>query len=226
MYLAIDIVLVAVMAATLFKAVKRGFIVSLFSLLTVAVSVVAAMMFYKELSIYINVKFVYEHIEEYVLSLVSDAAAENGGVLDISSLTSSLPQGLRVAVEALGVDITEMLEGFAGSSEAFAVSLAVKISATLSNILAFVAIFFAAFIVLRLVCFVLDIFAKLPVLNGINKIFGLVLGALEALVLGIIIANVAVSLCSVYGAVNNDAALLDAAEKTVVAKFLVSIFPW
>lgn len=226
MYLAIDIILVAIMAATLIKAAKRGFVVSLFSLVTVAVSVIAAMMFYKDLSTYINDRFIHDRIAEYVGSLVSGAAAENGGAADVGSLAASLPDSLRATLQALGIDIVEFANGFDGGVEAFAGSLAVKISAVVSNILAFVAIFFVVFIVLKLLCLVLDVFAKLPVLNGINKAFGLVFGIVEALVLGVIIANVAVSLCGVYGAVNNDAAFLEVAEKTVVAKFLVSILPW
>ena len=222
MYLAIDIVLVAVMAATLFKAAKRGFIGSLFSLVTVAVSIIAAMMFYKELSVYINDAHIYKPVEEYVLSLIADTVAENGGTFDFSAL----PEGIFTAADAIGVDINEMLVDFSGEAETFAVSLAVKIAATVSNILAFVIIFLAAFIVLKLVSLLLDIVAKLPVLHGLNKTLGILFGAVEAFVLGMIIASVAVSLCGVYGAINNDAAFLEVAEKTVVAKFLLSICPW
>lgn len=51
MYFAIDLILVALMAAVIFNAVRRGFIVSVFRLLSTVVSVAAAAIFYKDLGL-------------------------------------------------------------------------------------------------------------------------------------------------------------------------------
>ena len=224
MYLAIDIVLLTVMAATVFKAAKRGFVKSLFSLLTVVVSIVLALMFYKELSVYINDEFIHEPINSYVSGFVAENSSE--GAVDGKGIVDSLPEGLLTASGMLGIDLKEAVSGVSGVDGDIANAISVKLSEAASDIIAFVCVFFASFIALSLLCYVLDTFAKLPVLHGINKIFGFVLGAAEALILGVLIAKVALSICGVYGTVNNDTAFVEAAEKTVVAKFLLSLFPW
>ena len=224
MYLAIDIVLAAVMAATVFKAVKRGFVKSLFSLLTVAASIILALMFYKELSIYINEEFVHEPINSYVSGFVADKSS--GGTVDGESVVHSLPEGLLTVSGVLGIDLDDAVNGLSGVPEDIANAISEKLSKAVSDVIAFVCVFFVSFIALSILCYVLDTFAKLPVLHGINKLLGFLLGAVEALILGVLIAKVALSICGVYGTVNNAPAFLEAAEKTVVAKFLASLFPW
>ena len=59
MYLAIDIILAAVMAAVILNAARRGFIVTLFSLLSTVASVLVAVLFYKELGAYFYDTFVW-----------------------------------------------------------------------------------------------------------------------------------------------------------------------
>lgn len=225
MYLAIDVVLIAVMAAAVFKGVKRGFVKSLFSLLTVVVSIILAVMFYKELSVYINDEFIYEPINSYISRIVADAAS-NGGTLDGDSIVDSLPDGLRTVSDVLGINLDDKVNGLSGVPEDIANDISAQFSKAVSDVTAFVCVFFVSFIALGVLCYVLDTFAKLPVLHGINKTFGLLFGVCEAFILGVLIAKAALSICGVYGTVNNDPAFLEAAEKTVVAKFLLSLFPW
>ena len=52
------------------------------------------------------------------------------------------------------------------------------------------------------------------------------LGSAEALVLGVLVSKAAIAILGAYGAFLGDAELMDAAQKTVVAKFLVSNFPF
>ena len=92
--------------------------------------------------------------------------------------------------------------------------------------IAFAALFFGALILLNLVCFVLDKVAKLPILNGTNKLLGFAFGVLEALMLGIVLAHISATLCSAYGAMHTDFAFTQVAENTYVAGFLLAISPF
>ena len=53
---------------------------------------------------------------------------------------------------------------------------------TLTNIIAFVLAFIIIYLALKLILFSLDLIARLPVLHGINKTAGLLLGLAESLV--------------------------------------------
>ncbi len=226
MYIAIDIILIAVMAATVYRAARRGFVVSVFGLCSVAVAVFAAWVFSPELGIYINEEYIHASVNQYVFDFVDGALLDGGTDIGADTFVSSLPQGLLGAAKTLGIDISGIFGGESGMSDAIATDIVDTLSTAISNILAFAVLFFAVFILLKLLCIVLDRFARLPVLETLNTFLGIVIGALEALALGILIANVAVSLCDAYGAVNNAAEFLNMAEKTVVAKFLISILPW
>lgn len=226
MHIAIDLIIVVIMAATIFKAAKRGFVVSLFSLLKVVLSLAVALMFYKELGSFISQTFVYSHVEAYVSDFVAGISLESGGSISADVILAKLPEEARKIVDTLGIDIAELLSEFSGIPEEFAEKLSFELSTLLSNALAFVTLFFVSLIALSVVCFVLDIFSKLPVLNGINKIFGFALGVLEAFVLGIIIAKFAVTFCGIYGAIEGDTVFIDVIDKTLIARLLIAICPW
>ena len=160
MSIAIDIIIVAVMAATVYKAAKKGFVVSLFSLVRVLLSLAVAFFFYKELGAYFNDTFVYASVKPYVFDYVEAAAVENGGVITAELLVSKLPAELASAVDTLGIDIKGVLGNIEGIPAAFASKLAVEISSAVAGVLAFAALFFATLILLAVLCFVLDIFAN------------------------------------------------------------------
>ncbi len=233
MYLAIDIVIVAVMAAVIFHAAKRGFIVTLFSLLSTIASVIVAVLFYKELGAYFYDAFVLETVAPYISDLAQKAIAEMGTTVDLAALVSELPEGLRAAIEMAGIDPATLVQQAADSAgvgaEAFATmadGFAASLSESIANAIAFAALFFVALILLNLVCFILDKLSKLPLLNGTNKFLGMALGVLEALVLGIVLAHVSAMLCSAYGAIAEDFTFTNVAENTYVAKLLLSISPF
>lgn len=233
MYLAIDIILVVIMAAVIFKAAYRGFIVTLFSLLSTVASVLVAVLFYKELGAYFYDALVFENVAPYISDLAKQAIAEASGTVDVTALIAELPEGLRSAAELLGMDFGELAQRAAESAEvnteafsAMADNFAASLSQTISNVIAFAALFFGALILLNLVCFVLDKVAKLPILNGTNKLLGFAFGVLEALMLGIVLAHISATLCSAYGAMHTDFAFTQVAENTYVAGFLLAISPF
>ena len=226
MYIAIDIIIVVVMAACIIGAVKNGFIVTLFKLLSAIVALAVAFMFYGELGQYFNEKFVYSATEKYVVDFVADISADSLEALDVDSVMENLPEGVRTAVDMLGIDVADMLNDTVDVPSVLAEQLTEKISGLLSGVLAFAALFFGSLIILSLACIILNAVSKLPVLNGANKLLGFVFGVVEALVLGMVIANVAAALCGAYGAIDEAFVFTKVAENTYVAKFLISICPW
>ena len=230
MYLAIDIILVAVMAAVVIRAAHRGFIRTLFSLLSTVAAILVATCFYKELGTYFYDSFVLETVTPYIRDLAEQLFAGMGNAVDLSALAEQLPEGLISATETLGMDLNELLqqaidsagmgaETIAQAADTFAATLALWIA----NVTAFAALFFGTLILLGIVGFLLDKIAKLPVLKHANKFFGFLLGAVEALVLGIVLAHVAEAILGAYGALHTDFAFTDLSDNTYVVKLLLSI---
>ena len=226
MYIAIDIIIVAVMAACIIGAVKNGFIVTLFKMLSAIVALVIAFVFCGQLGAFFYDSFAYSMTYDYISEFIGDVVANPSAIIDADAVISGLPEGVRSAVDLLGIDVADMIDGAVGVPSEIAELLSTEIATVISNVLAFVALFFGSLIVLFVVRLILDGISKLPVLNGANKFLGLLIGAVEALVIGMVIANVAATLCSAYGAINESFEFVKVAENTVIAKFLIMICPW
>ena len=231
MYIAIDLIIVVIIASVIIGAVKRGFIRSVFRLGSTVASIVIAILFYKELSAYFCETFVYEKTAEYIGGFLENITADINAATDFSAIAAALPEQLHSTAELLGFNIEDVLEKYIGtesllSADTLGESLSLSAATVVSNVLAFAALFFGSLIVLGLVCFILDKLAKLPILNGTNRFLGFLFGVLEGLILGIVLSKVAEALCSAYGALNPDFTFTDVANGTYVAKFFIDICPW
>ena len=231
MYIAIDVILAAIIAAVVIGAVKRGFIRSVFQLGTTVAAIVIAVIFYKELSDYFLNAFVFEKTTEYIGGFLENFAADISAAADFSAIAAALPEQVHSTAELLGINVEEVLEKYISadsliSTDALSESISLSVATVISNILAFAALFLGSLIVLNLVCFILDKLAKLPLLNGTNRFLGLIFGALEGIVLGMVLAKVMEALCSAYGALNPEFTFTDVANNTYVAKFFIDICPW
>ena len=226
MYIAIDIILVAIMIATVYGATKRGFVLSLFSLITVAVSLIVAWTFYGQLGAYINAQYVGGFFEAYAKEHVLTLLEQNSAAIESGALIDSLPEGFVGTANLLGVDIAKTLSDVYTATDELVTDAASSLSSVISNIIAFAVIFFAAFVILKVMGMILNKFAEADGIRKFNMFFGFLLGSAEALVLGVLVSKAAIAILGAYGAFLGDAELMDAAQKTVVAKFLVSIFPF
>lgn len=223
MYIAIDVILAAVILATVICAWRRGFVRSFFQLCTTVASVVIAAVFYKELGAYFYDAFIHDAIVPAMQEWIAQFGAQ--ATTDLASL---LPENVREAAESIGVDLSALAaeSGVAASIEAFGDSFAVSLATAISQIAAFAALFFGALIVLGLICFLLDKLAKHTVLDKPNKFFGFLLGVAEAFVLGIVLSKVAASVCSAYGSVHPDFLYTEVAKNTYIAKFFLDVYTY
>lgn len=97
-------------------------------------------------------------------------------------------------------------------------SLAVKeISGKIIRALAFIIIYFVLYLGISILCFTLNIIAKIPVLSGFNRFFGAILGLGKALLLVSIFLLI---LPVLYVHMNGVDAILEEIEKTAVLKQL------
>lgn len=233
MYLAIDIIISVILLATVIGACRRGFIRTVFQLCSTVVAVLLAIFFHKQLGAYFYDAFVYNALAPHIEELTGQVITAVGGSLDFSALAEKLPENIVSLAETFHIDLAAFLEQAMQSvdagSESFAAvgrELAVTVSTSAANILAFAAIFFGGLILLNLASFLLDKVADLPVLRTANRFLGFLLGVAEALILGIVLAKFSATVCSVYASVAPEFAFGDVANGTYVAKFFLDISPW
>lgn len=112
--------------------------------------------------------------------------------------------------------VYENLGTFSGNIDASGIdSLAVLVC----KVIAFVAIFFAANILITLLAFILDKIFKLPILKQVNTLAGFCFGLALGIVNLFVISSV-ISLMLNYGIISGGPAV---AENTVVYKFIAEI---
>lgn len=226
MYIAIDIIILAVMAGAIISAARRGLILTLFKLLSAVASLIVALMFYKELGAFFYDMFVYDYTVKHVERFVSEIAQKAAEPLTHEMLLEALPENVQNAVELLNIDLGKIVESVAGQPLPIAERLASELADILSGVIAFATIFFISLIGLSVLGYFLDKLAKLPVIKETNKVLGFVFGIIEAIILGFVLSNLAASFCSSYGAFDPDFAFTSVAEKTYVARLFLSIYSW
>lgn len=232
MSIAIDLILALIMVSIVLTAVRRGFVVSVFKLLSAVAAVIVAALFYKQLGSFFYDRFVYDKVFASLSDWLQQLAQNADGSFDLGAAVAALPEGLKTLAAAAGLDLSALDASYAGLSAAtesaansLCTTLASALARLLSNILAFAALFFGMLILLSLVCLLLDALCKLPLLKGTNRLLGFAFGVCEALLVGVVITAIASALLGAYGGLHPDFADADAMDRTYLAKLLLRFVP-
>ena len=188
MGIVIDIVLLAIAALIIFFCWKRGFIKSVIGFVCDAVAIVAAYALTPEFSGFLCERFFLGKVSGALDATVRSAAESEAGV-DVGRFVTEIPGSLEGTLEKYNVS-DEALKEFVsrdlsstGEDAVRSVSefIARPTSRLLSNAVAFILIFVASLIVLRLVSKLILIICKAPVIEKADKTAGVILGILNAL---------------------------------------------
>ncbi len=140
-------------------------------------------------------------------------------------LDSQEPSGQRAAIESLDLpeqfksallennnsEVYEML-----GVETFTRYVGRYLADRIINIISFLILFVVIFAVLRIITIWLDLVARLPILSGMNKIAGAVLGGIE----GLLFVWIAALFVTVFAATSGGRELLHQIESSVWLSFL------
>lgn len=226
MFLALDIIVVVIFAATLINCIRRGFVLSVMSLLKSVFALVAAYIFAPALADFFKNAFLSEAITGPVKSRLDVMLTETAGTFNLEKLFADKPQEFLDILSRFGARAEDYFPKYGGvseASEAQVVRLAEEITAsvvdTVAYILAFVALFVGALIVFSIVIFILSAVVKLPVIRGVDKLLGTVFGLASGLVLAFVLSGLAKVGTEALASVYPDT-FSGVIEKTVVVKFL------
>lgn len=192
----VDLLVVFIFVFFVLLDLKRGLVQSLASVVSFVVSLVVASLLYKSVFQFLVEKTeVYQGLQEFLSKRFSLGDAP-GGVMSLDF--DKLPRAVAAILE-------ELVEG-AGTAELNAVT-------SLTDMILYALCFLGIFLVVRIVIFLiaglLDFVAKLPGLNILNKLGGLLMGFIEAAIVSLVVVNSAYTLSvlfrmeSVINALNN-----------------------
>lgn len=226
MFLALDIIVVVIFAATVIHCIRKGFLVSVLNLLKSVLAVAAAYLFSPALAEFFKNAFLSDAITVPVKSRLDVMLTETAGKFNLEKLFADKPKEFLDMMSRFGVKIEDFADSYGVNSQAseeYVTRLAEDITApvvnTVSYVLAFVALFVGTLILLTIVILIVSAVVKLPLIKGVDKMLGTVLGLVSGIVLAVVLSGLAKAGFEALASVDPDTfgGIID---KTVVVKFL------
>ena len=183
-----DIIVIAIIATSAVFGYKRGFLRSIIGMLSLIASIALAWVLYPVVSdLLTSMGFrdiVFEKIQEVMSSYIGT-----------SEQISALPQFMQSAVVT-------------GSGEIL-FSTATTVAETILNIISFIAVLIIARIIIWIAQKLLIALSKMPIIGFLNRIAGLIFGALQGLLITFILFSLIYAIVpmsdnsSLYGSIEN-----------------------
>lgn len=219
-YIALDIILVIYICICARQGKISGFVKMLFRGLSYIISLIAAYFFSNPVGEWLNQRFLYNKVYDIVNSLTSKIDVSGSA----SDIASSMSEKYAVLINLFNIDIDSMIESALNKQvdllDSISGDIAYSLSAGISRILGFALVFIIASIILRLLCNLLDTFAKLPVINKINRCGGMILGIIKGMLYCWLFVQIGVLIIAFCAPETNFVI-----ENTHLAEFFYNIFP-
>ena len=223
----IDLVFIAAFLLAVVRGAKKGFILTLCSLVAVIVAFIGAS-FIADLLAPKVAQAIQPKLEQIILEQLDEALENtqfigvNGSVAQ-SSEEIALPNVLEVLREnqlyqnLMGGVEKALEEGAAATAASAASRVATALAGQLARGILFAVAFFLVLVAWFILSHALDLVSKLPVLNSLNHSLGAVIGGIKGLILLYLLSWI---LCTLTGLIPQETA-----EETYLLSFLLSHGP-
>ncbi len=224
MNIVIDIILAAIIGLFVIYGLRKGFVTAVMNLASFLIAGICAVIFSTRIADRLYDGFFLSRISSFIEKSIGDSAAGKS----ISELFSTKPQFF---VDILNRYSTfSEVEGFYNSGKTVSLSdicdfMAAPFAGTVSNVLAFVLVFLAVYIILSIIAFLLNRICHLPILRSANRLLGLLLGAAGGVCLAWVISLAFVNLIPWLSATFPKTITEDLTDKTVLLKWLYNFNP-
>ena len=174
----LDVILLALAIFIVVRAVKRGFVGSVFKLSKILIVLLVTVLLGSMVANLCAEWFVGGWFDGKFSSQFAEKVAQDSGGANVDSLIDSIPVFLR---NILPVDsLNEQFASFKGEATELAASLGEKVeqllTSVVSSIIGYVLTFILAFILFSIVAWILEKFVELPVLKQVNTVLGFLWG--------------------------------------------------
>jgi len=186
MSIVFDIIIVIIILSSVMLGYRRGLVKSLMSVLSFAAAFIAARIFSPQLSDYLYSRFIHNNFVSAAAGQIERFLTPN---IDLNMLANSPdpPENFVSMIQGYGFNMQYIQNwiGQAGAdnTELVAANLAEPVARQISFFLAFLIIFAAVMLLLKIAGNIIDSLVKLPGLNMLNKSGGTVIGFLYGLAL-------------------------------------------
>ena len=191
----VDIIMIAIIALSIFLGYRKGLIALGISLCAVIISLAVTLILYKPIgNLIINNTSLDENIKQTILQNNTE------GTENKESSDSMVENTVRQGIEGVK---TEILEQTAND-----------LSTNIIYIAVIIILFFIVKIALHFITAIANLVAKLPIIKQFNKAGGIIYGALR----GVILVYVALLLISLIGGIFSENKVEDEIEKSYITK--------
>ncbi len=180
----LDILMCLSLGGFVLLGIKQGFIKSFFQYTKLTIVIIITILLGAYLVGFCQEQFVAPRIEDKVSAVLVEKAESAGDSLKYEDLTSGLPSIVKKVLNARV--FKSYFDSLKGSAVEVADKLGEKIENVAISVISKIMAYFITFVLAYVLCTILIIFIErifeLPVLNGLNKIFGSVWGLSHAYV--------------------------------------------
>lgn len=212
----LDIVVVGIIAINAIISYQRGLIKTLFSFVSLIISVLLTMYIYPYLSEFlIKSTGVYESIKNSVIGLlhlngVSENVTSTGEQINFINQLKLPEQFKHMLVSNNNNEVYDLL-----NVNNIGEYIGGLIATLIINIISFLVVFIIVSILVKIAINLLDLVSKLPVLNQINKMGGLIIGA----IIGVIIVWILCLVVSLMSTNPNFVQIYETLQISNIAKY-------
>ena len=230
MNLIFDGVVLAVAVTAIVLGAKRGFIKSVMGVCTLIAALFVAYAFTPMLSDYIEAQPFIRSVSSSITDTIKSLSANESGTYDLEKLFADMPDAFTQIVDRYKADPEELKQSVppTAESEVHAVDalsdlIAQPVVRVIADVLAFLALFVAAVIVLKLFTWLLDLIFQLPVLKSANTMLGFLFGVIAACVWAWVLSSLAVPLIRAMSSISPDLFRESVVDNTVIVKFFSTL---
>lgn len=189
----LDIIIVIIASLTIYFAYKRGFIKTLLSASSFLIAIVLTVLLLSPVKSALMSSSLAEDVRSRVETEINDIISSNG-IKDVEELTGkdSKISEFTTMLEKIGLsqeDLNDKFKEWKADSvtqtslkEKLVDYIADPVVDAIITVAAIILIFFGSIILLKITAYVLDKVCKLPILRTANKLLGVLMGVVLALV--------------------------------------------
>ena len=215
-----DGIILLILSVFLWRGKVNGFIKTFIRGFSWIAAYFCAKWFSDPVSVWLSQNVIYDKVCDRVGKALSRIDITGA----VKEIVAAVPEVYANILEMMGVDLTGIVDSAVAKQENVLGNMTEAISSSLSlgisRILSFVLVFVAAIIVLRIAACVLDVIAKLPILNAINRLGGVLLGTLNGVLISWGVVQIGGMVINMFVP-----DLKSVLEQTYLVKFLYNVVP-
>lgn len=227
MFLIFDVIAVVIFVFTVISCRNKGFMSSFLGTIKVALAIVISYVFMPTVSYYFRTGFVEKLITGSVTDRLHSLASSAQEGFNLEKLFADMPTEFGDILTRYGADADTLSERFGNMTEAaennltdLAQTITYPVVKSVSNILAYAALFVGSLIILSIVIKIIGLVMKLPVLKGIDRTLGLVFGVISGALLVWVYCNLVAFTINSISIVKPGLIGTNVFENTYIIKFV------